>query len=253
MEKTLKPSAIVLHNDSAIRKLEGLDSYVETALGEAPEQLEIIENGCRFLAPGLTGQKTGWFYDHRLNRARAACYAPGMRVLDVFSYLGAWGIPAAVAGASEVVCVDESKTALAQLKENAALNNVADKVSTLAGDAFDILKGLREERQHFDVIVLDPPAFIRRRKDVTKGIEAYRRINQLAMPLLAKDGILISASCSYHLNRDRMQETLLKTSRHLDRNLVILEQGHQGPDHPIHPAIPETDYLKAFFCRVLPS
>ena len=167
--------------------------------------------------------------------------------------MGAWGIPAAVNGASEVFCIDASATALDQLEANAALNNVADKVTTIEGDAFAALKALREEKQRFDVILLDPPAFIKRRKDVKQGLEAYRRINQLAMQLLSRDGLLVSASCSHHLERKRLQEILLKTSRHLDRNLVLLEQGHQGPDHPIHPAIPETDYLKAFFCRVTPS
>ena len=253
LEKTLKPKSIILRNDSAIRKLEGLPSYTELALGSEPEFLEIYENGCHYQARALGGQKTGWFYDHRLNRERASHYAKGMRVLDVFSYLGAWGISAAVNGADHVTFVDYSADALEGVKHNAGLNEVEDKIDTLAGDAFDILKGMREERQRFDVIVLDPPAFIKRRKDVSKGLEGYRRINQVAMQLLNKDGILVSASCSYHLEYKRLREILLKTSRHLDRNLVLLEQGHQGPDHPIHPAIPETEYLKTFFCRVTPS
>ncbi|MFC1749138.1 class I SAM-dependent rRNA methyltransferase [Pseudomonadota bacterium] len=253
LDKVMKPKAIILRNDSSIRTLEGLPSYVETVVGEEPDCLDIFENGCHFQGRAIGGQKTGWFYDHRLNRARASHYAKGMRVLDVFSYLGAWGIPAAVNGADHVTFVDYSADALEGVKHNAALNKVDDKIDTLPGDAFEILKGLREERQHYDVILLDPPAFIKRRKDVTKGLDAYRRINQLAMQLLSKDGILVSASCSYHLDYKRMQEILLKTSRHLDRSLVLLEQGHQGPDHPIHPAIPETEYLKAFFCRVMPS
>ncbi len=253
LDKVLKPNTIILRNDSSVRELEGLPSYVEIALGEAPEFIDIIENGCRFQAPALSGQKTGWFYDHRLNRERATHYVKGLRVLDVFSYLGAWGIPAAVNGASEVFCIDASATALDQVEANAALNNVADKVTTIQGDAFAALKALREDKQRFDVILLDPPAFIKRRKDVKAGLEAYRRINQLAMQLLSRDGLLVSASCSYHLERARLQAILLKNSRHLDRNLVLLEQGHQGPDHPVHPAIPETDYLKAFFCRVTPS
>ncbi len=253
LDKVLKPNTIILRNDSSVRELEDLPSYVEIALGEAPEFIDIIENGCRFQAPALSGQKTGWFYDHRLNRERATHYVKGLRVLDVFSYLGAWGIPAAVNGASEVFCIDASATALDQVEANAALNNVADKVTTIQGDAFAALKALREDKQRFDVILLDPPAFIKRRKDVKAGLEAYRRINQLAMQLLSRDGLLVSASCSYHLERARLQAILLKNSRHLDRNLVLLEQGHQGPDHPVHPAIPETDYLKAFFCRVTPS
>ena len=253
LDKVLKPKTIIMRNDSSVRTLEGLPSYIETVLGEAPEMIDIIENGCRFQAPSLTGQKTGWFYDHRLNRERATHYVKGLRVLDVFSYMGAWGIPAAVAGASEVFCIDASAKALDQVEANAALNNVADKVTTIEGDAFAALKALREDKQRFDVILLDPPAFIKRRKDAKQGLEAYRRINQLAMQILSRDGLLVSASCSHHLERGRLQEILLKNSRHLDRNLMLLEQGHQGPDHPVHPAITETDYLKALFCRVTPS
>ena len=253
LEKVLKPKTIILRNDSSIRELEGLDSYVDTVVGSAPEYIDIIESGCRYQADALTGQKTGWFYDHRLNRQRASQYAKGLRVLDVFSYLGGWGIPAAVNGAKEVVFVDNSARALELVRHNAGLNNVADKVHTHAGDAFEILRGLRDERQRFDMIILDPPAFIKRRKDAANGLEAYRRINSLAMSLLERDGILVSASCSYHLERERLHDLLLKSSRHMDRNLVLLEQGHQGPDHPVHPAIPESDYLKSFICRVLPN
>lgn len=115
------------------------------------------------------------------------------------------------------------------------------------------MKALRETREKFDVVVLDPPALIKRRKDVKQGTLAYQRLNQMAMQVLEKDGMLVSCSCSYHLARETLQETLLKTSRHLDRSLQQVEEGHQGPDHPVHPAIPETAYLKAFFARVLPS
>ncbi len=253
LDEVLKPKTIILRNDTSMRTHEGLPSYVETALGETPEMIDIIENSCRFQAPALSGQKTGWFYDHRLNRERATHYVKGLRVLDVFSYMGAWGIPAAVSGASEVFCIDSSATALDQVEANAALNNVADKITTIEGDAFAALKELREDKQRFDVILLDPPAFIKRRKDAKQGLEAYRRINLLAMQLLSRDGLLVSASCSHHLERSRLQDVLLKNSRHLDKNMALLEQGHQGPDHPIHPAIPETDYLKALFCRLTPS
>ena len=252
MVKVLKPTTVILRNDTAVRALEGLDSYVDVAIGQAPDQLNVIENHARFHADPMGGQKTGWFYDHRLNRARMTHFVKGRRVLDVFSYLGAWGIPAALAGASEVLCVDESETALAGLEVNAKLNDVSDRMSAIQGNAFDVLKQLRESRQRFDVIILDPPAFIRRKKDVEKGTEAYRHLNQMAIQLLERDGILVSASCSYHLERQTLKTLLGKTARHLDRDLTILEQGHQGPDHPVHPAIAETEYLKAFTCRVLP-
>jgi 23S rRNA (cytosine1962-C5)-methyltransferase len=253
LQEVLRPVRIVLRNDSAGRALEGLDSYVETVLGDAVAQVSLDENGVRFQAPILSGQKTGWFYDHRLNRARMQHYVRDKRVLDVFSYIGGWGVQAATAGATEVLCIDSSDTALAHLAHNAALNGVETRVRSQQGEAFEMLKNLRAERERFDVVILDPPAFIKRKKDFHAGQAAYQRLNQAAMQLLAKDGLLISASCSYHLSRENLRQVLLQTSRHVDRNLLILEQGHQGPDHPLLPAAPETEYLKAFICRVLPN
>ena len=253
LDKVVKPRAILLRNDSSMRAMENLPSYIETAHGEIPEWLALEENGLRFEAPLARGQKTGWFFDHRMNRARAAAYVKGRRVLDVFSYLGAWGVQAAAAGADSVLCVDSSALALEGIMRNAQLNNVEAKVQTRQFDAFELLKELRAAREKFDVVILDPPALIKRRKDIKEGTLAYQRLNQMAMQVLAKDGILVSCSCSYHLERDTLRDLLLKNSRHLDRFLQIVEEGHQGPDHPVHPAIPETAYLKAFFVRVLPS
>ena len=251
--KAIKPRAILWRNDSAARALENLPAYVEPALGEVPEWVTVEENGLTFEAPLARGQKTGWFYDHRLNRARLGAYVRGKRVLDVFSYLGAWGVQAAAAGAESVLCVDSSALALEGAARNAARHGVAERVTTRAADAFELLRELRTAREKFDVVVLDPPALIKRRKDVKEGTQAYRRLNQMAMQVLARDGILVSCSCSYHLERDTLLDLLLRNSRHLDRFLQIVEEGHQGPDHPLHPAIPETGYLKALFARVLPS
>ena len=253
LDKVLKPRAILLRNDSSMRAMENLPSYIETVHGEIPEWLALEENGLRFETPLARGQKTGWFFDHRMNRARAAAYVKGKRVLDVFSYLGAWGVQAAAAGAESVLCVDSSALALEGVVRNAGLNNVEANVQTRQADAFDLLKELRAAREKFDVVILDPPALIKRRKDIKEGTLAYQRLNQMAMQVLAKDGILVSCSCSYHLERDTLRELLLKNSRHLDRFMQIVEEGHQGPDHPVHPAIPETAYLKAFFVRVLPN
>jgi len=251
LDKVLKPRAILWRNDSSAREQEGLSSYVQAAVGEVPEYVVIEENGTRFEVPLLSGQKTGWFYDHRMNRARVQQIAKGLRVLDVFSYIGGWGIEAAVAGANEVVCVDASAKALDLVERNAALNQVDKRVSSVEGDAFEALKALRAERERFDLVIVDPPAFIKRKKDAKKGIEAYRRINQAAMQLLGKDGLLVSASCSFHLHAEVLREQLLQASRHLDRSLQIIEQGHQGPDHPQHPAIPETEYIKCLTSRVV--
>lgn len=250
--QVFKPTGILFKNDNAARKLEGLESYVEVAHGDVPERVSLEENGVRFEAPVWHGQKTGWFYDHRMNRARLAPYVAGKRVLDLYSYIGGWGVQAAVFGASEVMCVDSSAPALDLVEHNAQLNGVAEKMAVVEGDVMDALRELKSGGEKFDVVIADPPAFIKKRKDVRNGEAAYRRLNEQAMRLLNKDGILVSASCSMHLAEDSLRDILLASSRHLDRHLVIAERGFQGADHPLHPAIPETGYIKAYFCRVLP-
>jgi 23S rRNA (cytosine1962-C5)-methyltransferase len=220
------------------------------AYGDVPESVELIENGTRFMAPVHGGQKTGWFYDHRINRSQLQQYVAGKRVLDVFSYIGGWGIQAAVAGASEVYCVDASATAIDAVLANATLNGVEDRVAAIQGKAIDVLKQLIADQERFDVVVLDPPAFIKKRKDQKAGEAAYRHINELGMRLLGRDGLLVSASCSMHLAKETLLDIVRASGRHLDRHVQIIGQGGQGPDHPIHPAIAETDYLKAVFARV---
>lgn len=251
--QVLKPRGILFKNDSAARDAEGLERYVDTVFGVVPEWVDLEENGVRFQAPVLEGQKTGWFYDHRMNRARLAPYAKGKRVLDLFSYIGGWGVQAAAFGASEVFCVDASGFALDGVERNATLNGVAEKVTCVEGDVFEALKELKAAEERFDVIVADPPAFIKRKKDIKNGEAAYRRLNETAMRMLNKDGILVSASCSMHLEEDHLQNILLTSARHLDRNIQLLERGAQGPDHPVHPAIAETRYIKSLTVRLLPN
>lgn len=250
LDRLFQPRALVLKNTSSLRRLEGLEDDVRVALGQLDGALEIVENGARFRVDLLAGQKTGWFYDHRANRRELAVLCKDQRVLDVFSYGGAWGVAAAVAGAKEVVCVDASAAALEWARENAALNGVADKVKTVAADAFDFLKQAREVRERFDVVILDPPALIKRKKDLKSGTEAYRRLNQGALQVLNYDGLLASASCSHHLEREALHDILRSAARHVDRHLLILRQGGQDADHPVHPAIPETEYLKFFLCHL---
>jgi 23S rRNA (cytosine1962-C5)-methyltransferase len=162
--KVLKPTSIIIKNDAKMREHEGMSVYVETAYGHAVEIVSLEENNVAFNAPVLHGQKTGWFYDHRMSRARLGQYVKGKRVLDVFSYIGGWGVQAAAMGADQVCCVDSSALALDFVEVNAELNSAANKVSTVKGDAFDVLKQMREERQRFDVVIMDPPAFIPRKK-----------------------------------------------------------------------------------------
>ncbi len=251
LDKTLHPSAILLRNDTPARAMEGLERSVEVALGTVPDQVTVQEHGLYFQLSPHSGQKTGWFFDQAANRQRMHRFAPGKRVLDLFCYLGAWGIQAAAQGASEVLCVDSSASALEGVVRNAHNNGVAEQVQTLQGDAFEVLKELRGERRKFDLVLVDPPAFIKKRKDLRQGTIAYRRLNQLAMQLVERDGILISSSCSHHLEEAALLGECQQAARHTDRFAQLLERGQQGPDHPIHPAIPESAYLKSLTLRVL--
>lgn len=253
LDKVFKPVSILLRNDCNSRKAEALANDIEQALGITPDEIQIEENNTQFIIHPHTGQKTGWFYDHRSSRKQIAQYVEGKRVLDVFSYIGAFGIQMANAGASEVWSIDISGKALDELEQNGQLNNVSEKITCVEGDAFSAMTQLKEQAELFDVIIVDPPAFIKKKKDHKPGLNAYRKVNEAAMRLLSKDGILLSASCSMHLKADELQETLRAGSRHLDKTLQIVEQCFQGQDHPVHPAIPETSYIKGFISRIVPA
>lgn len=245
IDKLIAPKTIVVKNDSKMREVEGLASYVKAFKGSDIDTISLIENDVNFIAPLKDGQKTGWFYDHRLMRARLPAYVQDKRVLDLFSYVGGWGIQAAKFGAKEVVCADISPLALEYVQKNAKLNALTN-VSVIQDDAFNVLQNLHADKEKFDLIILDPPAFIPRRKDIPKGGSAYQKANMQAMQLLSSGGIIFSGSCSMHLQPTDLSSFMHNAALKLNRQLQILEQGHQGPDHPIHPAIPETQYLKSF-------
>jgi len=249
LSSVVAPQGILLRADSRNRREKGLQDRLEVVFGEVPDEVPLIENGVRFLAPVHGGQKTGWFYDHRMSRARLGAYVEGKRVLDVFSYIGGWGVQAAAFGASAVCCVDSSAQALAGVIRNAELNSLADRITTLQGNAADVMQELARGGQRFDVVILDPPAYIQRRKDLKKGAAAYRKINELGLRLLEPGGLLVSGSCSMHLSRADLNVALQGAASRAKTQLRIIEQGAQGADHPIHPAIPETEYLKAVFSR----
>ena len=251
--KVVKPEALVWKNDAGIRALEHLPEYADAGMHALPMALLVREGGLEFEIDPIGGQKTGWFYDQRANRDLLAPYVRDARVLDIFSYLGGWGLRAAAAGAKEVTCVDASASAVEAIGRNARRNGLADRVSAVRADAFEFLKTQRSARERYYVVILDPPAFVKRKKDYHEGRLAYRRINEMAMQILARDGILITCSCSYHMPRAALLDAVQQGARHLDRNVQVLAQLQQSPDHPVHPAIPETDYLKGFICRVLPA
>jgi 23S rRNA (cytosine1962-C5)-methyltransferase len=249
VQELLSPSVLVWKNDGHARDLESLPHELLTVGGELPASLEIIEAGLRFEAPLAEGQKTGWFYDQTANRALLRGFLkPGARVLDVCSYVGGWAVSAMAAGASSALCVDSSQSALDGVQKNAVRNGV--QVETRRGDAFDVLEALRAEGRQFDVLIIDPPAFIKRRKDLARGEAAYRKLNQLALKLAADEALLVSCSCSWHLPAESLPVLLQGAASNVDRELRIIAAGGQSPDHPVHPAMPETRYLKALFARV---
>jgi 23S rRNA (cytosine1962-C5)-methyltransferase len=250
LTELVAPRGILLKNDLPGRELEGLPRVVELAAGEAPDEAETLENGCRFVFPLAGGQKTGWFYDMRETRALAASLSAGRAVLDVFSYAGGLGIACAHAGATRAVCLDASGVALSYAAKSAALSGVAERVETHEAEAFSGLKDLRAKDQRFGLVSVDPPAFVKRRKDLEKGLAAYRTANRLALELVEDGGFLVACSCSQHVGRDDLRKVLAGAARDAGVRLTIVRQCHQAADHPIHPAMPETEYLKGFLCRV---
>lgn len=247
----LSPAGIYLRNTSASRELEGLEQAAETVHGDVPDSVELLENGIHYQIPLTSGQKTGWFFDHRDNRKTLQRFCRGKRVLDAYCYLGGWGMNALAAGATEVTGIDSSAAAIDGAETNAKLNGFDDRWNGLRGDTVEQLKRLRQTSEKYDVVVLDPPAFIKRAKDKKPGIEKYRSINSLAMSLLAPGGVLVSGSCSYHLTESELQRIMLYGSQNAGRTLQILARGHQALDHPVHAAITETEYLKAVFARLI--
>ena len=246
----LTPKGILLRGDSRARKEQNLESQAQVVFGEVPKRVELIENGVKFLVPVFDGQKTGWFFDHRSSRGRLQDYVKGKRVLDVFSYIGGWGIQACAFGAREVCFVDSSQSALDGVLDNARLNRCEDRVEVVKGSADKALLMLAEQGRHFDVVIVDPPAFIQRKKDIKQGMKAYQRINEAALKLIGDGGTLVSASCSMHLSAADLCTVVNNAAQRVGVSVRILEQGHQAMDHPIHPTIPETEYIKTVFIDV---
>ncbi|MEA1049386.1 class I SAM-dependent rRNA methyltransferase [Lamprobacter modestohalophilus] len=251
LEQVVRPARILLRNDTAVREQEGLDQGTEWVLGEDQGDIELSEDGLRFQVSPAHGQKTGWFFDQADNRRLLHRLAPRGPVLDCCCYLGAWGLQAAAAGARSVTCIDSAASALAAVQSNAALNGLQGRVSTLQGDAFDALRSLRDDQTRFEMVILDPPAFIKRRRDEAEGQRAYQRLNRLGLEVLEPGGLLLTSSCSFHMGREAFLQSVQQAARRSGCRLQLLFSGSQGPDHPIHPAISETAYLKTLVLRAL--
>ena len=251
LQQLCEARAIFLRNDTAMRELEQLPLYREWAVGDAVDVLSIRENGLQFEVPAEISQKTGWFYDHRDSRAALAPWVKDKRVLDVYSYIGGFGVCAAVMGASEVLGIDASASAVDASVANAALNGCSDRYSARCADAVEAMRELYEEGERFDVVVLDPPAFIKRRKDRDAGLRHYALNNRLAMRLLAPGGVIFSASCSQSLSHDDLLQQMRKSLPASALGLQVLAPLQQGADHPVNVAMPETLYLTGAVARVV--
>lgn len=242
------PEGVLLRGDVSSRKREGLDTGVRVLAGEVPESVVVREGPVRYRADLFGGQKTGAFLDQRENRAAAGGYARG-RVLDVFSHTGGFALHAALgaSGEASVEVVDSSGPALEAARGNAALNGLKNVTCTRA-NAFDLLKERSEAGERFGLVVLDPPAFARTRRDLPAARRAYKEINLRAMKLLEPGGVLFTCSCSYHFPRELMEETLREAAADAGRRVRVPEWRGQSPDHPELLTVPETRYLK---CAVL--
>ncbi|HUK00575.1 MAG TPA: class I SAM-dependent rRNA methyltransferase [Stellaceae bacterium] len=244
-EAALAPAIILLRNDSPARALEGLESEVRLAKGELAGPIELIENGARFLADAREGQKTGWFFDQRDNRRFVAALAAGARVLDLYCYTGGFAVAAARAGADAVLGLDRSEPALALAAASADLNGVGDHCRFQRADAFGELARLSGEGARFDLVIADPPAFVKSKKDLGPGLRGYRKLARLAASLVAPGGVLFLASCSHNVEPPDFAEAVRRGLEDARRTGRILRSAGAAPDHPVHPWLPESAYLKA--------
>ncbi len=247
----IDPQGALWACDSPLRQLEGLSLFREVFAGEVPDTVEIMEGKLVFCVDLKNGQKTGFFLDQRQNRQKLAPWVKGKKVLDLFSYTGAWGLAALHYGAAQAVGVDESQPALDLAYENALLNRMETKIRFEKADVFDYLAAPPSNDKKFDVVILDPPALIKSKKHFEEGRKGYFTLNRRALDWLVPGGILVTCSCSFHMDKQTLWELVNVAALKAGRRLRLVDYGTQAPDHPILAAMPETEYLKCFVFHVL--
>jgi 23S rRNA (cytosine1962-C5)-methyltransferase len=248
IDTVLAPKTVVVRRDSGMRVLEGLSvDEAPVVIGAAPASCPVIENGCTYFADLVQGQKTGWYFDQRDNHARIAALAKGGTVLDLYTHTGGFALQAAKAGAVKVTGVDSSAPALALAAEGAAASGVAAVTDFVAADVFEYLEALsgKSGNQAFDIVIADPPAFVKSKKDVEAGSKGYRKLARLAAPFVKKGGIFFIASCSHNMDVERFGQEVAKGLQDAGRTGRILYSSGASADHPVHPQLPESAYLKA--------
>jgi len=248
LEQVLAPRAVILRNDTSSRLLEGLPKEVKILKGEVLALTEIHENGCIYLADLLHGQKTGWFYDQRDNRKMIAELSKDKTVIDIYSHSGGFGLLAARYGAAQVTMVDSSKLALDLARQAAERNNVS--CDYLQGDAFEVMERLRKEGKTFDIVLADPPAFVKSKKDIAAGLKGYEKVARMAAALVKPGGLLFVASCSHHAGRSAFNKAVMDGVAKAGMKAEILKQTSASPDHPRHNSLPQNEYLKGILLRL---
>ncbi|NIA71271.1 class I SAM-dependent rRNA methyltransferase [Pelagibius litoralis] len=247
LDQVIAPATIVLRNDGTVRALEHLPETVEIVKGRIDGPLALEENGTRFFADLQGGQKTGWFYDQRDNRVWAAGLSKNARVLDCYSFSGGFAVLCALAGAKTVTAVDRSQGALDLAAMAAEANGVSERCRFVKAEVFQELQRLAAAGERYELVIVDPPAFVKSKKDLAQGLKGYRKLARLAATLVAKGGYLVTASCSHHADVDSFAGQVRRGLQDAGRSGRILRTSGAAPDHPVHPALPESAYLKAQF------
>ncbi|MEX2644297.1 MAG: class I SAM-dependent rRNA methyltransferase [Acetobacterales bacterium] len=250
VREVLVPATLVLRNDSAAREHEGLERTVRVHGSAIDGPVVVEENGVRFRADALHGQKTGWFYDQRPSRSRIAGLAAGARVLDLYSHTGGFALRAAASGAESVTAVDSSGDALDLARRAADENGLDERCIFRRSDVFAELERLNGGAERFDIVVADPPAFVKSKKALTQGLRGYYKLARAAQILVRPGGFLYLASCSHHVDRDAFMGEVRKALGTAGRSARIVAADAAGPDHPVHPQLPESEYLKSVLLQL---
>ena len=244
-----KPDCLLLQNDDAIRRKEGMECFTRVLYGTLPEENIIHENGVKLAVDVLGGQKTGYFLDQKDNHLFVRQFCKDARVLDCFSYIGAFALNAAAAGAKEVTAVDISEAAVQLIEKNAALNGA--NITAVCANCFDFLRAQVKAGEKYDVVVLDPPAFTKAHANMASACRGYKEIALSAMRLLPAGGVLATHSCSYHMPEEVFVNTVLSAAQDLHRQVRVITLRRQDIDHPVLAGYPESHYLKSLWLPML--